>query len=112
LIPNSKVDEFVDCCRNILYTRFGTDPKKSDSFCRIISERRFDALKRYLDELDPKTIVVGGQTDKKDLYIAPTIVCPLEPKGTLLMEEEIFGPILPIVPVQDVDEAIHIVNSK
>jgi acyl-CoA reductase-like NAD-dependent aldehyde dehydrogenase len=112
LIPKSKVDEFVDCCRKVIYTRFGTDPQKSDSYCRIVSERRFDTLQRYLDETDPKKIVVGGQTDKKDLYVAPTLVCPLEPSGTPLMEEEIFGPILPIVPVEDVDEAIRIVNSK
>lgn len=106
------VDEFIDCCRKIIYTRFGTDPQTSDSYCRIINERRFDTLKGYLDQVDPKKIVVGGQTDKKDLYVEPTLISPLEPNGTLLMEEEIFGPILPIVPVEDVDEAIRIVNSK
>lgn len=78
----------------------------------MINQRRFDALKKFLDEIDPKTIVIGGKTDREDLYVAPTVVGPVAPSGHPLMEQEIFGPILPIVPVEDVDEAIRIVNSK
>ena len=91
---------------------FGDNPQTSDSYCRIISERRFDAVKRFLDDLNPSQIVIGGQSDKKDLYIAPTVVYPVATNEKGLMEEEIFGPILPIVPVKDLNEAIDIVNSK
>jgi acyl-CoA reductase-like NAD-dependent aldehyde dehydrogenase len=112
LIHKSRVAEFVDVSRKILYERYGEDPQKSDSYCRIISEHRFHALKRFLDNIDPAKIVIGGQSDKNDLYVAPTVVSPIASNESGLMEEEIFGPILPIVPVEDLDEAIRIVNSK
>lgn len=106
------MSEFIEACRTTVHKRFGDDPQTSDSYCRMINERRFDALQKFLDEVDPKQIVVGGKTDRKDLYIAPTVVGPVASSGHPLMEQEIFGPILPIVPVKDMDEAIHIVNSK
>lgn len=106
------MDEFITASKKILEKRFGSDPQVSDSYCRIISERRFDAVKSFLDNLDKSKIVVGGQTDKKDLYIAPTIVYPIASDESGIMEEEIFGPILPIVPVEDIHESIRIVNSK
>lgn len=112
MISKNQIDEFIDACRKIIYQRFGDDPQKSDSYCRMINQRRFDALKKFLDEIDPKTIVIGGKTDREDLYVAPTVVGPVAPSGHPLMEQEIFGPILPIVPVEDIDEAIRIVNSK
>ncbi|CAO3645920.1 unnamed protein product [Mucor fragilis] len=112
LISKHQMSEFMDACRSTIHTRFGNDPQTSDSYCRMINERRFDALQKFLDDIDPKQIVVGGKTDRKDLYIAPTVVGPVASSGHPLMEQEIFGPILPIVPVEDMNEAIHIVNSK
>lgn len=112
MIEKSRVDEFVDISRKILRERYGDDPQQSDSYCRLINERRFDALKEFLDNLDSAKIVIGGQHDRKDLYMAPTMVSPIASNESGLMEQEIFGPILPIVPVEDVDEAIRIVNSK
>ncbi|KAI9486215.1 MAG: Aldehyde/histidinol dehydrogenase [Benjaminiella poitrasii] len=113
LIEKDRVDEFVDICRKIIRKRFSDDPQTSDSLCRVVNERRFNALKALIDSVeDPKKIVIGGQTDRDDLYIAPTVISPVEPAGNPLMDQEIFGPILPIVPVQDLDEAIRIVNSK
>lgn len=99
-------------CKNSIRHTFGNDPQKSDSYCRIISERRFDALKGLLDSVDSSKIIAGGQADREDRYIAPTVIGPMEPRGNPLMDEEIFGPILPIVPVENLDEAIQIVNSK
>jgi aldehyde dehydrogenase (NAD+) len=64
-----------------------------------------------LDACDPNTIISGGETDRDDLYIAPTIVSPVSPEH-VLMQQEIFGPILPIIPVEDMKEAINIVNAK
>lgn len=112
MISKNQVSEFIKHCKNSIVHSYGTEPQKSDSYCRIISDRRFDALKRLLDSVDPSQIVAGGQTDREDRYIAPTIVGPIEPQGNALMDEEIFGPILPIIAVEDLDEAIRIVNSK
>lgn len=65
-----------------------------------------------MDSVDASKVIAGGQTDKNDRYVSPTIVGPIAPSGNALMEEEIFGPILPIVAVDNLDEAIQIVNSK
>ncbi|CEP19881.1 hypothetical protein [Parasitella parasitica] len=112
LIPKDKMDEFVSACRKIVKQRYGDNPQDSDSYCRIISQRRFDTLQAYLDGMDPKKIVVGGESDRNDLYIAPTVVGPVASSGHPLLDQEIFGPILPLVPVEDVEESVRIVNSK
>ncbi|KAG2237428.1 hypothetical protein INT48_009557 [Thamnidium elegans] len=108
----SQVGTFIKASKKILEERYGRNPQESDSYCRIISERRYDAVKSFIDNLDSSKIIVGGQTDKKDLYIAPTIVYPIASNESGLMDEEIFGPVLPIIPIDDIDEAICIVNSK
>ena len=61
--------------------------------------------------MDSKSIVVGGENDRDDLFIAPTVVSPVQVTDDI-MQDEIFGPILPIVPVKDMNEAIEIVNSR
>ncbi|KAI8371995.1 Aldehyde/histidinol dehydrogenase [Choanephora cucurbitarum] len=111
MIQQDQAEEFIKHCKSILLDWYGQDPQQSDSFCRIINQRRFTALKGLLDKTDPSQIVAGGQTDANDLYIAPTVVYPVSTQGHPLMEQEIFGPILPVMPVQDMDEAIRIVNQ-
>ena len=56
-------------------------------------------------------VVIGGERDKKELYIAPTVVTGVTSQDSL-MREEIFGPILPILTVGDVEEAINIINNR
>ncbi|KAI8638260.1 Aldehyde/histidinol dehydrogenase [Parasitella parasitica] len=112
LIPKNQMNEFIDACRRIVKQRYGDNPQESNSYCRIISQRRFDTLQGYLDGIDPKKIVVGGEFDRSDLYIAPTVVAPVASAGHPLLDKEIFGPILPLVPVEDVEESVRIVNSK
>lgn len=56
-------------------------------------------------------VVVGGDNDDTERYIAPTIVTGVTVDDTL-MKEELFGPILPIIPVNSVDEAIQFVNDR
>lgn len=112
MVPKANLEQFIDICRNIIYDRYGEQPQESDSFPRIVNEGRFDALARPLDALDSNKILLGGQKDKKDLYISPTLVGPLDSDDPLFMQDEIFGPILPVVPVEDFDEAIRVINSK
>lgn len=57
-------------------------------------------------------VVIGGQNDKSDLYFAPTVVTDVDNHDASLMGDEIFGPILPVVAVDSLDEAIDIVNSR
>src|SRR3954467_14477778 len=80
---------------------YGSDPQKSPDYGRIINQQHFDRLSKLLSRTKGK-IVIGGNTDRDDLYIEPTIVSDV-PKDDSLMQEEIFGPILPVVVVENID---------
>lgn len=87
---------------------YGDDPRRSRSYARIISQRHFDRLSGLLEEGD---IVIGGQVDAGDLYIAPTVIDGLDWESRA-MQEEIFGPILPVLSYSELGEAIEAVNSR
>ncbi|MEU8979306.1 aldehyde dehydrogenase family protein [Streptomyces sp. NPDC048309] len=86
---------------------FGTEPRRSAEFGRIVNERHFDRLSSLLDS---GRTVTGGDSDRATKYIAPTVLADVDPKAPV-MREEIFGPILPIVTVADLDEAIGFIND-
>ncbi|KAI9259323.1 Aldehyde/histidinol dehydrogenase [Sporodiniella umbellata] len=112
LVTEDIYDQFVDVCKKTLKEFYGNHPEKSESLGRIVSARQFDRLKSLLDKCDPNTIIAGGVADRESLYIAPTIVGPLSHNDSNLMEDEIFGPILPLIVIKDIDEGINIVNSR
>ncbi|KAI8393880.1 Aldehyde/histidinol dehydrogenase [Radiomyces spectabilis] len=112
LVPQDMFEPLIAAFRKSLVKFYTDTPQKSNSYGRIVSARHFDRLKTLIDKCDPKTILIGGETDKDDLFIAPTIVGPLTTDDEVLMQQEIFGPILPIIPVKDMNEAIEIVNSR
>ncbi|MFI8929435.1 aldehyde dehydrogenase family protein [Streptomyces sp. NPDC053474] len=87
---------------------YGTDPAASDAYGRIVNERHFDRLSALLGS---GRVVTGGQTDRAAKYIAPTVLAGVRPEEPV-MREEIFGPILPIVEVADLDEAIAFINDR
>ncbi|MDX3066466.1 aldehyde dehydrogenase family protein [Streptomyces sp. ND04-05B] len=98
----------VPALRAAVEAQFGTTPQTSAGFGRIINERHFDRLTRLLDS---GRAAVGGQHDRDDLYIAPTVLTDVDPASPI-MQEEIFGPILPVVEVEDLDAAIAFVNER
>ena len=77
---------------------------------RIVNQRQFDRLSGYLSG-DDGEVTVGGKCDASSLRIQPTVVVDPDPDGPL-MRNEIFGPILPVVTVQSLDDAIRFVNSR
>ncbi|PAN00882.1 aldehyde dehydrogenase family protein [Streptomyces sp. Alain-F2R5] len=87
---------------------YGTDPARSTEYARIVNERHFDRLTGLLDS---GRVVVGGGSDRSHKYIAPTVLADVAPDAPV-MREEIFGPILPIVTVSGLDEAIDFVNDR
>ncbi|XP_078080797.1 aldehyde dehydrogenase, dimeric NADP-preferring-like isoform X2 [Mustelus asterias] len=87
---------------------YGADPQKSPDYGRIVNQRHF---KRLMSLLEGASVVYGGQSDEENLYIAPTIVTDVDP-GSKIMQEEIFGPLLPIVTVGSADEAISFINKR
>ncbi|MFE2377507.1 aldehyde dehydrogenase family protein [Streptomyces sp. NPDC059398] len=87
---------------------FGADPAASDDYGRIVNERHFDRLTGLLGS---GRVVVGGDSDRAQRYLAPTVLAEVAP-GSPVMAEEIFGPILPVVEVEGLDEAIAFINDR
>ncbi|XP_037125816.1 aldehyde dehydrogenase family 3 member A2b [Syngnathus acus] len=87
---------------------FYTDnPKTCPDYGRIINQRHF---KRIMSMMEDSTIAVGGDTDEEDCFIAPTVLRDVKPDAKV-MQEEIFGPLLPILTVDGLDEAIRFINK-
>ncbi|KAL0869738.1 hypothetical protein ABMA27_005970 [Loxostege sticticalis] len=103
-------DKFVEASKKVLKSWYGEDPQKSPDLSRIINSRHFSRLQAVLDANKSK-VVIGGSYDPKDKFIAPTILANVAPSDKI-MEDEIFGPLLPIVPVADAYEAIKFINER
>lgn len=90
-------------------TRFyGDDPQKSPCLGRAVSDRHFQRLQRLLG---CGRVAIGGQSDERDRYIAPTVLVDVQ-ETEPVMQEEIFGPILPIMTVGSLAEALAFIKSR
>ncbi|XP_044618308.1 aldehyde dehydrogenase family 3 member B2 isoform X1 [Equus asinus] len=87
---------------------FGEDPRSSPNLGRIINDKHFQRLQGLLG---CGRVAIGGQSDQRDRYIAPTVLVDVQ-ETEPVMQEEIFGPILPIVNVRSLDEAIDFINRR
>jgi len=87
---------------------FGKEPQKSKYLPRMITHDAFDRVSAYLQN---GRIVYGGQTDRDDKFISPTLLDQIDITSAI-MEDEIFGPILPVLSFTKIEEAIELVNSK
>ncbi|XP_029413955.1 fatty aldehyde dehydrogenase [Nannospalax galili] len=108
LCEASLQDQIVQKIKETVKDFYGENIKASPDYERIINLRHF---KRIHSLLEGQKIAFGGETDEATCYIAPTVLTDVDPK-TKVMQEEIFGPILPIVPVKNVDEAINFINDR
>lgn len=91
---------------------FGKNPLESQDMSRIVNLYHFKRLAKLLDEDGTSDkIVLGGQRDENNLRIAPTILLDV-PEDSLIMQEEIFGPLLPILTVDNIEDGFHMINSK
>ncbi|MFE5867074.1 aldehyde dehydrogenase family protein [Streptomyces roseifaciens] len=88
--------------------QYGQDPSADEEYGRIVNERHFDRLTGLLGE---GRIVTGGVHDRAHRYLAPTVLADVSPEAPV-MQEEIFGPILPVIGVPDLDAAIAFVNER
>jgi aldehyde dehydrogenase (NAD+) len=100
-VHESVAAEFVKAAKAALIEFYGEDPKANSDYSRVINARE---VNRLAGLIDPKKIVIGGQSDPAARYLAPTIVYPVTWDDPI-MEEEVFGPILPILTYRTLDEA-------
>ncbi|KAI0261624.1 NAD-aldehyde dehydrogenase [Gloeopeniophorella convolvens] len=110
LVPKPFVDKFIGACKDVLKEFFPDGAASSNSFSRIVSPSHFARIKGLLDRTHGQ-VAYGGATDAEKKFIEPTIVTGVGHDDSL-MGEEIFGPVLPIVGVDDLDEAIEFINSR
>ncbi|KAH6554684.1 hypothetical protein KP509_1Z315200, partial [Ceratopteris richardii] len=111
LVQRDFAQKLIDALTRVTKEFFGSDPEHSD-LTRIVNERHFSRIKASLeDAMTAKAIVFGGGWNEKTLYFEPTILLD-PPLDAEVMTEEIFGPILPIVTLDAITDAIDFVNSK
>lgn len=101
-VHESVAEAFVAEAKKALIELFGTDPKSNSDYSRIINAR---AVERLAALIDPKKVVAGGKSDPEAHYLDPTLLYPIT-WDEKIMEDEIFGPILPILTFESFDEAM------
>ncbi|NXL51111.1 AL3B1 dehydrogenase, partial [Podilymbus podiceps] len=101
-------EKLLPALRKAIADFYGPNPQESPDFGRIVGDKQFQQVQALLHS---GRVAIGGQTDEKERYIAPTVLVDLQLSHPI-MKEEIFGPILPIVTVANVDEAIDFINSR
>ncbi|RKR08007.1 aldehyde dehydrogenase (NAD+) [Maribacter vaceletii] len=113
LISKKIEKQFLSALKNQIDTFYGEESKQSNSYCRIINKKHFLRLNSHLNDAKNKnaTIAYGGVTNAEDNFISPTIITNL-PSNASLLEDEIFGPILPIIFYENIEETIDYINSK
>jgi aldehyde dehydrogenase (NAD+) len=102
--------EFLDKITASLTKRFGRDPQKSKDFGRIVNERHAARIAGLITAGGFDTVVTGGDADVQSRYIAPTVLRGVRPDAAV-MQEEIFGPILPVISYRELDEPIAAINA-
>jgi aldehyde dehydrogenase (NAD+) len=106
-VHESVKDELLQKINEHFHKLYGPIIRLSDYFPRIVTTQAFDRLEKLMKH---GKIVFGGDTDASEKYIAPTIIDEIRPEFPV-MQEEIFGPILPVMTFTNIDEVIGYVNS-
>ena len=108
LVENSVKEELVRLLQEETEKMYGKTPLSNPNYGKIVNRRHFD---RICHLIDPEKIVLGGETDATNLRIEPTLLDNVSPTDAV-MQEEIFGPLLPILSVDNIESAIHFVQER
>lgn len=108
LVEKSIKKDLIEALKNCIQEFYGDEPEKSCDYARIINKKHFSRLATLLNQGD---IITGGTINPETFYIAPTLIDNISLDAPI-MQEEIFGPILPVIEYNDLSSAIAIVNSQ
>lgn len=108
LIDKARKDDFLAALKKWMSAMYGSDPLDNQGYVRMINRKHFD---RVMGLIDPEKVVYGGQGDPETLKIQPTILDHVSPEDSV-MQEEIFGPVLPILTYDSLDEAVDFINGR
>ncbi|XP_078096026.1 aldehyde dehydrogenase family 3 member B1 [Mustelus asterias] len=101
-------EQLVPAIGQCLHSFYGKEPKESPDYGRIVNDNHFKRLQKLLSS---GGVAIGGESDDQDRYIAPTVLVDVK-ESDPVMQEEIFGPILPIIIISCMEEAIGFINRR
>lgn len=112
MVPQNKLQDFLSRLELAMQKLYGDNPQNESSYARIINHRNFERIKSLIDDAIDKgaELVFGGDHDGTENYLAPTVLTNVSP-DMRIMQEEIFGPVLPVLTYNTLDEAIDFVNE-
>ena len=99
---------FLTILQDTIRERYGEDPSQSPDLSRLVSDDQFD---RVVALLEGEDVLIGGESDRRDRYIAPTVLNNVSWDAPI-MQEEIFGPILPVLSYSDIAEVTKEINAR
>ncbi|MCQ2969005.1 MAG: aldehyde dehydrogenase [Clostridium sp.] len=103
-------DKLIEEMKRAIRDFYGDNVKESESLGRIINDRNFNRLRNILEE-DKENVIYGGEYDKEQKYISPSII-EVKDWNSACMREEIFGPILPIMSYNDLNKVVNDINKQ
>lgn len=108
LVHKSVEDEFIELLKNAIKDFYGDNPVNSYDFGRIINKKHFQRLLKYFTNTE---VIYGGKYDEDILYISPTLIKNVSINDAI-MQEEIFGPLLPILTYNSTQEALEMIKQN
>ncbi|MEO1623484.1 MAG: aldehyde dehydrogenase family protein, partial [Cyanobacteria bacterium J06632_3] len=108
LIHEDIKPDFLETFKNVVLEAFGDNPEQSPDMSRLVSDRQFD---RVAGLLENQEIFIGGQTNRSERFIAPTVLNNVSWDAPI-MQEEIFGPVLPVLTYRNIEDAIAQINAR
>ena len=108
LVEKSVKEKLLTCIKEEIRKMFGEHPLENPDYGKMINQKHFDRVRGLID---PMKLVAGGQVQEETLRIAPTVLADVTAEDPV-MQEEIFGPVLPVIPVKDIEEAIRFVQKR
>jgi len=108
LVHESIKDKWLQTLEKIMLQFYGDPYSLTNELGNIINQKQFDRLLHYLQDAEIK---IGGHYNREQLFIAPTVLTSIN-MNTPIMQEEIFGPILPVIPFKDRKEALQIIEQN
>ena len=108
LVHTDVKQQLIEALKKEFSNLLGNNPREAKHFVRIVSERAFERLAGYIQGAD---VVMGGECIREERYISPTLIDNVQ-ENSPIMQEEIFGPIFPILTFSETDEAIRFVTKR
>ncbi|CAA0805790.1 Aldehyde dehydrogenase family 3 member F1 [Striga hermonthica] len=112
LVEKDFASTLVELLKASIRSMFGENPRESNTIARIINKSHFSRLRNLLSEPEVEaTVVHGGSLDEDSLFIEPTLLVD-PPVKSRIMTEEIFGPLLPIITLEKIEDSIEFISSR